>query len=246
MLSVVMPSHNEEGYLEAAVGAVIEGLRRRDVEFEVILVENGSRDETLAIARRLEAAYPEVRSTTLPAADYGAALKAGFEMAQGEIVANFDVDLVDLDFLDRALAVMSDSSVAAVVGSKRAHGASDRRSPGRRLVTEVFSATLRYGFGLSASDTHGLKTLRRSALAPAVAASRFGKDIFDTEVLIRAERADLRIAEIPVSVDELRPPRSPILRRIPRTLGGLAALRLALWSETWSQGSIRRSGRPSA
>jgi glycosyltransferase involved in cell wall biosynthesis len=231
MLSVVMPCHNEERYLEAAVGGVVDGLRTRGRPFEVILVENGSSDSTLSLAKRLSGCYPEVRSDSLPDPDYGAALKAGFEQAQGDIVANFDVDLVDLEFLDRALEVMSDRSVAAVVGSKRARGATDRRSPGRRFVTGVFSVTLSYGFGLSVSDTHGLKTLRRESLAPVVAASRFGKDIFDTELLIRAERAGLRIAEIPVSVDEIRPARTPISRRIPRTLAGLAALRVALWRE---------------
>lgn len=234
-----MPSHNEESYLEAAVDTVVEGLRRRGEDFEVILVENGSYDDTMTIALRLAATYPEVRSESLPVADYGAALKAGFKKAKGDIVANFDVDLVDLDFLDRALGVMSDTSVAAVIGSKRADGASDRRSPGRRLVTGVFSATLHYGFGLSASDTHGLKTLRRSLLDPAVTASRFGKDIFDTEVLIRAERAGLRVAEIPVSIDEIRPARTPIVRRIPRTLASLAALRWLLWKEALSAKVLR-------
>lgn len=241
-----MPSHNEESYLAAAVDTVVRGLRGRGETFEVILVENGSHDDTKAIALRLADAYPEVRSLSLAVADYGAALKAGFDCSEGEIVANFDVDLVDLDFLDRALGVMSDSSVAAVIGSKRADGALDRRSPGRRLVTGVFSATLRYGFGLSASDTHGLKTLRRSVVAPAVAASRFGKDIFDTEVLIRAERAGLRVAEIPVSVDELRPARTPIVRRIPRTVAGLAALRWALWREALSARVARGSRRPAS
>lgn len=243
-----MPCHNEERYLEAAVGSVVGTLRDKGCAFEVILVENGSSDATPSLAERLSDRYPEIRSESLPHPDYGAALKAGFERAQGDIVANFDVDLVDLDFLDKALAVMSDPSVAAVVGSKRAEGANDRRSPSRRLVTGVFSVTLRHGFGLSVSDTHGLKTLRRQLLAPVVAASRFGKDIFDTELLIRAERAGLRIAEIPVSVDEVRPARTPIVRRIPRTLAGLAALRIALWREGLTSASGRSpagSGRKS-
>ncbi len=239
-----MPCHNEEGYLEAAVGGVVDGLRTRGGAFEVILVENGSSDSTLSLAKQLSNCYPEIRSESLPYPDYGAALKAGFERAQGDIVANFDVDLVDMDFLDKALALMADPSVAAVVGSKRAEGAADRRSSGRRFVTGVFSVTLRHGFGLSVSDTHGLKTLRRQLLAPAVAASRFGKDIFDTELLIRAERAGLQIAEIPVSVDEVRPARTPIARRIPRTLAGLAALRIALWREALTSKSRRSRSRP--
>ena len=53
MLSVVMPAHNEAGYLETAVTDVDEGMRARGHELEILVVENGSTDHTLAIARRL-------------------------------------------------------------------------------------------------------------------------------------------------------------------------------------------------
>jgi hypothetical protein len=60
-------------------------------------------------------------------------------------------------------------------------------------------------------------------------ACRFDGDIFDTELVLRSQRAGLRIEEIPVTVAERRPPRTPIWRRIPRSLLGLLRLRLALW-----------------
>ena len=115
-----------------------------------------------------------------------------------------------------------------MVGSKRSPGAQDQRPFGRRAVTAVFSAVLRYGFGLQVSDTHGLKALRRAPLLPLVEACQFGGDIFDTELIIRAERAGLAVRELPVSVADQRPPRTPIIRRIPRSLVGLVRLRLAL------------------
>jgi hypothetical protein len=119
--------------------------------------------------------------------------------------------------------------LAAVVGSKRSPGATDRRSVGRQAITAVFSVVLRLGFGLRVSDTHGLKTLRRIPLQPFVAACQFGADIFDTELILRAERAGLAVTELPVAVADQRPPRTPISRRIPRSLAGLARLRVALW-----------------
>jgi hypothetical protein len=98
-------------------------------------------------------------------------------------------------------------------------------------VTAVFSGLLKAAFGLRVSDTHGLKLLVRSPVLPVVRASRFGADIFDTEVVLRAERAGLLVVEVPVTVSDQRPSRTSIVRRIPRSMVGLARLRLALWRE---------------
>jgi glycosyltransferase involved in cell wall biosynthesis len=228
MISIVMPSHNEEGFLAAAVKETITGLRERALDFEIVISQNGSTDRTSEEAEELAAAHPEVRVVTSEIADYGLALRAGFLAARGSVVVNFDVDLVDLDFLDRAVPLL-DTDAAAVVGSKRAEGAIDQRGALRKLVTAVFSTILRYGFGLRISDTHGLKALRREPLLPLVESCRFHGDIFDTELLLRSQRAGLRLEEIPVAVEERRPPRTPILQRIPRSLVGLARLRVALW-----------------
>lgn len=229
MISVVMPAHNEQGYLESAVKSVVTGLRERGAEFEVVVAENGSVDGSAVDADHLAELYNEVCVLHLPDADYGRALRAGFLATHGEIVANFDVDFVDLTFLDGALQLLERPEVALVVGSKKAPGAVDQRSAGRKLVTTVFTLMLRRGFGLGVTDTHGIKAMRRSSLLPIVQSCVSGKDIYDTEVVLRAERSGLTVEEMPVSVAEVRPARTPIARRIPRTLVGLARLRLRLW-----------------
>ena len=88
---------------------------------------------------------------------------------------------------------------------------------------------MRLAFGLSVSDTHGMKVLRCAPLVPLAEKCRFGTDLFDTELILRAERAGLVTGELPVVVEERRPARSSIARRIPRTLLNLAKLRVALW-----------------
>lgn len=229
VISVVMPAHNEEGYLEPAVKSVLATLGDDPGQVQVVVVQNGSSDSTSLDAARLAAEHECIVAVDLPEPDYGAALRAGFLRAEGEIVLNFDVDLVDFDFSDRALELMAaEPDVAVVVGTKRGPGAEDRRSLARRLVTAAFSTVLRLGFGLRISDTHGLKALRRRPLRPLVEQCRFGRDIFDTELIIRAERVGLDVREIPVAVADTRPPRTPITRRIPRTLVGLAELWIAL------------------
>jgi glycosyltransferase involved in cell wall biosynthesis len=227
-VSVVMPAHNEEPFLETAVKEVTGGLDARGLDWELLIAENGSTDGTAAVARAQAAQIPGVTALSLPAADYGAALRAGFRAASGEVVVNFDVDYFDLGFLDEALAAMRDGAVAIAIGTKRAPGSVDARPLARRVVTAGFSAILRIGFGLRASDTHGMKALRRAPLLPLVEATRFGTDLFDTELVLQAERAGLGIVEIPVRVEERRPSRTPIARRAARTVVGLARLRLAV------------------
>lgn len=232
MISVVIPAHDEEPFVAATVRDVAAGLRSRGAEFEVVVVENGSTDATAEVAKALVDEIPELRVLSLGAADYGKALRMGFLAARGDVAAFFDSDYYDLDFLDRAMALMEGPDRSAVVvGSKRGPGAVDTRPWPRRTVTLVFSTILRVGFGLTVSDTHGMKVLRREPLAPLAEACRFGTDLFDTELILRAERAGFKVGEVPVVVQELRPSRSSIARRIPRTVANLVRLRILLWKD---------------
>jgi len=233
-ISIIMPVYNEAEIIERSLAELLDGLRLRGEPFEIVVVENGSGDDTAAIAGRIATRNPEVRVLHREHADYGDALRQGLLEARGDIVVNFDCDYYDLEFIARAVDQMrefdrlrdrpNDGLPAIVVGSKRAPGAEDRRSWSRRLVTTTFSRILRAGFGLTVSDTHGMKALRREALLPVVARCRFGRDLFDTELILRAERSGLAVAEIPVDAEELRPARTSIVRRIPRTISGLARL----------------------
>ena len=231
-VTVVMPAFNEAEILATSVKDVVEGLRARGESFEVLVVENGSTDGTLELAEQLAAEMPEVRVEHRAEADYGRALRVGLLAATGDAIVNFDTDYFDLGFLDAAVAqVLADDGPAIVVGSKRGAGSTDTRVPMRKLATRVFSTILRVVFGLRVSDTHGIKAMRRAAVEPYARVCTFGQDLFDTELILRVERAGLRTAEIPVEVHELRPARSSFLSRVPRTLRGLCRLRWALWKE---------------
>jgi glycosyltransferase involved in cell wall biosynthesis len=231
-ISVVVPAYNEAEILATSVKDIVEGLRDRDESFEVIVVENGSTDNTLALAREIATEYPEVRVEHRDEGDYGRALRHGLLEARGDAVVNFDADYFDLGFLGAAAdQVLAPDGPAIVVGSKRAEGSNDTRVPLRKAATWTFSTILRVGFGLRVSDTHGMKAMRRAAVVPYAERCFSGQDLFDTELILRVERAGLRTGEIPVGVHELRPARSSFLSRVPRTLRGLCKLRIALWKQ---------------
>jgi glycosyltransferase AglD len=232
-----MPAHNEAAYLETAVSEVHEGLHARGFDFELLVIENGSTDDTPKIARRLAGRYPNVRVSSRPIANYGAALREGLMGSRGEFIVTFDVDYYELGFVDRALALLEagDEAPVIVVASKRASGSRDQRPWPRRFVTAVFGSMLRTGFSLSVSETHGMKAMRRAPVETLLRQCRFVSDLFDTELVIRTERAGLSIAELPARTQERRPSRTSIWRRVPRTLVGLVELRVTLWRETRAQ-----------
>ncbi len=231
-LSVVMPAYNESGFIEQTLKVLVSAFRDRGLVFEMVVVENGSTDSTLADARNFAADDPAVVVLTRPVADYGEAMREGLLAARGDVAVVFDVDYFDPAFVDVVLPRLTEpGGPAIVVGSKRAPGTRDTRPWPRRAITAGFSTILRVGFGLRVSDTHGMKGMRRELVEPIVRRCRNGTDLFDTELVLRADRAGLVVTEVPVTVEERRPARTPIAGRIARTMFGLVRLRVQLWRD---------------
>ena len=221
-LTVVVPVHNEAAFLPHGLPMLIDATRSVDPDAQIVVVENGSTDETAALVERVGGDTVEL--IRLAEADYGSAMREGFLAATGDWVVNFDIDYFSSAFLDHVLSASAD----LVIGSKRDPRSEDRRPFVRRLATRTFNLLLRTLLGSRVSDTHGMKGFRRevvSALADRVVSRQ---DLYDTELVIRAERAGYRIVEVPVVVEELRAARSSLLARVPRTLRGLLRIRRAL------------------
>ena len=228
-ISVVIPIYNEEAILAESVAELLRGFAAAGITaFEIVLAENGSRDRTREVAAQLVREHPQLRTFSCKTPNYGAALRQGIEGARGELVICEEIDLCDLDFHRRALALLRAGEADLVVGSKVMRGAHDRRPAGRRAATRVYNGMLRLTLGFTGTDTHGLKAFRRSALAPVVGRCIVGHDVFASELVIRAEREGLRVREIPVELVEKRAPSIHLLRRVPKVLHNLVRLMAAI------------------
>lgn len=222
--SIVIPVFNEASFIPVGLAALLDELDDAGLDYDVLVMDNGSTDGTAEVTRAIAGGRPvEVFSSSV--ADYGAAMRDGFLKAGGDWVVNFDIDYFSAGFLARVDGVPASTDI--VIASKRDPESDDRRSPLRRLATATFNLLLRSLFGSGVSDTHGMKAFRSDVIAGHVADVVSTQDLFDTELVLRAERSGCQIVEVPVVVEEMRPGRS-LLKRVPRTLSGLWKIRRIL------------------
>ncbi len=235
-ISIIVPIYNEEEILIESIHGLLSHLDSviGSSDYELLLCENGSTDTTLAIAEKLGEQSPQVRVEHLAIASYGRALKHGIDVASGRLLIIFNADFWDTEFVQKALTMRNDFDI--LVGSKSAIGAIDRRPLFRRGVTFAFGFLLRTLFGYQGTDTHGLKALNADRTKPLARQCLTDAEIFDTELLLRAQNAQLRIVEVPIQVEERRPSRYSLLKRVPRTVKDLYTL-------TRSLGRASRPGR---
>ena len=225
--SVVVPVYNEAAFVPKALPALVNEMERLGEAYRILIVENGSTDETARSAIDAGAGFP-VTVLSLDEADYGAAMRHGFLEADGDWVVNFDIDYFSAEFLRRVLEI---EGVDLVIASKRDPESVDRRPLIRRIATLVFNLLLRTILDSRVSDTHGMKAFRRDLVREITPSVVSRKDLFDTELVVRAERAGYRIQEVPVVVEEMRVTRSSLVTRVPRTILGLLRIRRTLKNE---------------
>lgn len=224
LLSAVIPVYNEEGILASSVIALRENLKELGWSFEIIVAENGSADRTVDVAEDLAAKYPEVVTFSIGEPNYGRALKEGILRARGTYVVCDEIDLGDIDFYQRALDRLIDGDAAMVVGSKTLPGAEDTRPMVRHVATIFYNTLLRALLHFHGTDTHGMKAFRRDLIVGVAGRCVVDRDVFASELVIRAERERFPVVEIPVRVVEKRAPSINLFRRVPNVLRNLAYL----------------------
>jgi glycosyltransferase involved in cell wall biosynthesis len=222
-LSLVLPAHDEAANIAEVISGARRVLERVTAEFEIVVVDDGSRDQTAAIS----AAFPEVRLVRHERnLGYGAALRSGFRAARMPWVAFMDSDL-QFDPEDLVRLLDARDRVDIVAGYR-----SPRQDPwSRRLLGSAWTALVRLVFGIRVRDVDCALKLFRKSVLDALPLESNGAFI-NAEILVRARAKGFRMVQLPVRHLPRRAGRSSgaNLRVIARALGELFRLRRRLGS----------------
>jgi len=199
-VSAVIPVFNDRPALENAIPRSLAALEGITGAFELIIAEDGSTDGTPDLVRERAARDPRIRLLhSDERLGRGRALTRAFGEARGRIACYYDVDLAtDLAYLPALIgAIRAGADIAT--GSRLLPSSEVTRTGEREVASRVYNALVRLLLGSRVHDHQcGFKAFNRErilALLPSVKAPHW---FWDTEVLVRGQRAGLRVAEFPV------------------------------------------------
>jgi putative flippase GtrA len=245
-VDIVIPVYNEERGLVPSVRRLHAYLEARfPFPTTITIVDNASTDATWPIAEYLASELPNVRAIHLDAKGRGRALRSAWLSSDASIVAYTDVDLsTDLDALLPLVAPLVSGHSEVAIGSRLTRGARVRRGPKRELTSRAYNFLLHLGLGATFSDAQcGFKAITAVAARRLVPAVQDQEWFFDTELLVLAQRAGMRISEVPVDWTDDPESRVDIAQTAMDDLRGIVRMRfgdvaVSLWRQILTFGSI--------
>jgi len=201
VLDVVVPVHNEQAALEHSIRRLHAYLTASfPLDWRITIADSGSTDSTWAIAGKLAAELPGIRLVQLVPKGRGRALRTAWQTSDAAVLAYMDVDLsTDLAALLPLVAPLVTGHSDVAIGTRLARSARVIRGPKRELISRCYNAILRTALGAGFSDAQcGFKAIRSDRAAVILPEVEDQGWFFDTELLVLAERAGLRIHEVPV------------------------------------------------
>ena len=226
-LEIVVPVYNEEASLAASVRRLVRHLSTFPFSSRVVIADNASSDGTLAEAQGLAMEFPShVSVLHLDLKGRGRALRTAWSVADAEVLAYMDVDLsTDLDALLPLIAPLMSGHSDMAIGTRLARGSRVVRGPRREFISRMYNLMLRTTMGAKFSDAQcGFKAVRADRAAELLPLVRDNEWFFDTEMLLVAERAGLRIHEVPVDWVDDPDSRVDVLATAKADIRGMARL----------------------
>ncbi|GHI04841.1 dolichyl-phosphate beta-glucosyltransferase [Streptomyces cellostaticus] len=228
VLDVAVPVFNEEKDLGPNVRRLHAHLRETfPYPFRITIADNASTDGTAGIAEGLADELAEVEWIRLPVKGRGRALRAVWSHSRAPVLAYTDVDLsTGLAALLPLVAPLISGHSDLAIGTRLAAGARVVRGPKREVISRCYNILLRCTLAVGFSDAQcGFKAVRRDVAERLLPQVRDGEWFFDTELLVLAERAGLRIHEVPVDWVDDPDSRVDILATALADLRGIARMR---------------------
>ncbi|WP_436524191.1 glycosyltransferase [Actinoplanes sp. HUAS TT8] len=242
VLDVVVPVYNEETDLEPCIRRLHGYLAAYfPYRFRITIADNASIDGTAAVAQRLKAEFPEVEAVHLAQKGRGRALNHVWTQSDAAVLAYMDVDLsTDLGALLPLVAPLISGHSDLAIGSRLARGSRVVRGAKREFISRSYNLILRTTMAARFSDAQcGFKAIRSDVarrLLPMVEDTGW---FFDTEMLVLAERAGLRIHEVPVDWVDDPDSRVDIVSTAMEDLKGIVRITRALSSGKLPIGTLR-------
>ena len=200
LLSIIIPAHNEEARLPRALETISAFLAEQSYAAEILVVENGSHDRTLEIAREYEARIENLRVFHEEARGKGLAVKRGMLEACGEYRFICDTDLsMPIEEVNRFIPP-AQTNIDVVIASREAQGAVRYDEPAyRHFIGRVFNTLVRVLALPGLQDTQcGFKCFRDEVAEKVFTLQTMPGMAFDVEALFIARRMGYKIEEVPI------------------------------------------------
>ncbi len=227
VIDVVVPVYNEAHVLAASIRRLHDHLTA-SVPFaaRIIIANNASTDHTADVARALATDLPGVELLDLPEKGRGRALRAAWTESPAEVLCYMDVDLsTDLRALLPLVAPLLSGHSDLAIGTRLAKDSRVERGLQRELISRTYNRLLKYSLGARFSDAQcGFKAIRADAARQLLPQVRDQAWFFDTELLVLAQRAGLRIHEVPVDWVDDPDSRVDVVRTAVDDLKGIVRL----------------------
>jgi glycosyltransferase involved in cell wall biosynthesis len=228
-VDVVVPVYNEEKALPISIPklhAFVSGANFPH-DWQIIIADNASIDDTPAVSHRLEDAYAEVKYVRIERKGRGYALKQVWGSSDADVMSYMDVDLsTGLDAFPTLIEAVAADGYGVATGSRLARGARVQRSLQRTVLSRGYNLLIKAALRTRFSDAQcGFKAINREVAVRVLPLIENNNWFFDTELLVIAEKMGYHIRDIPVRWEEDPDTRVKIGSTVSEDLKGLWRLR---------------------
>ena len=241
LIDIVVPVLNEEKILQKSIMTLDEYMAKHlPYRYQITIADNGSQDKTLEIAKNLAEKHQSVQVVSLAERGRGRALKRVWQNSSADILTYMDVDLsTSLDDFPPMIQPLVAGEAGVAIGSRLTKGSKTTRGVKREFISRCYNNIIKWTSGTKFSDAQcGFKAIRRDVAAKFLPKIKDNEWFFDTELLIKTERAGVPIHEQPVTWTEDTDSRVKIVKTAVDDLKGLYRVNKELdkrsWFEKWT------------